>query len=80
MALVVSLEKEEDRSVRSAHPTRIPCKYMVGEYDGRKILQLNTYGSDERQMPEKLSQTLQFDEHAALQLFRMLSSEFGFKE
>ncbi|SOB92616.1 hypothetical protein [Rhodobacter maris] len=80
MALVVSLEKEEERSVRSAHPTCIPCKYMVGEFDGKKVLQLNTYGSSEREIPDKLSQTLQFDEHAALQLYRMLKSEFGFKE
>ncbi|MDF2142253.1 hypothetical protein [Paenirhodobacter sp. CAU 1674] len=80
MALIVSLEKEEQRSIRSAHPTRIPCKYMVGSFDGKKVLQLNTYGSAGREIPDKLSQTLQFDETAAHQLFRMLKSEFGFKE
>ncbi|SIS75067.1 hypothetical protein [Phaeovulum vinaykumarii] len=80
MALVVSLEKDEGRELRAAHPTRVPCKYIVGECDGRKVLQLNTYGSGERAHPGKLSQTLQFDEDAASQLFRMLKSEFGFEE
>jgi len=80
MALVVSLEKDENRAIRSAHPTHIPCKYIVGEFDGKRVLQLNTYGSSSREIPDKLSQTLQFDEAAALQLFRMLKSEFGFKE
>jgi len=80
MALVVSLEKDDGREIRSAHPTRIPCKYMVAEFDGKRLLQLNTYGSTDRAIPDKLSQTLQFDEYAALQLFRMLKSEFGFKE
>ena len=80
MALVVSLEKEADRTIRSVHPTQLPCKYMVGEFDGKRVLQLNTYGSVSREIPGKLSQTLQFDEAAALQLYRMLKSEFGFKE
>ncbi len=80
MAMVVSLEEDEGRSIRSAHPTHIPCKYLIGTFDGKKVLQLNTYGSAGRELPGKQSQTLQFDEAAAYQLFRMLKSEFGFKE
>lgn len=80
MALVVSLERDLGRDIRAAHPTRIPCKYIVTEFAGKRLLQLNTYGSSNREIPNKLSQTLQFDENAALQLYQMLKSEFGFKE
>ncbi|TCP41432.1 hypothetical protein [Rhodovulum marinum] len=79
MAFVISIEKDE-REIRSAHPTELVCKYMVAERDGRRILQLNSYGSNDRDMPDKLSQTLQFGEEAAEQLYRILAAEFGFKD
>ncbi|GGE39904.1 hypothetical protein [Actibacterium pelagium] len=77
MALVTKLEKD-DRSIKALHPTQLVCRYMVEENGGRRILQLNTYGSAERDNPEKLSQTLQFSEESAQELFEMLKSEFGF--
>jgi hypothetical protein len=45
---------------------------------GAKLLQIDTYGSDVRQMPGKVSQTLQFDEARARQLWEVLGREFGF--
>ncbi|MBB4020902.1 MULTISPECIES: hypothetical protein [Actibacterium] len=77
MAFVRSIERD-DKEVRSAHPTQLVCKYMVGERDGMKVLQLNSYGSDDRDMPGKLSQTLQFSEESARQLYQILHAEFGF--
>lgn len=77
MAFVTSLE-QDDRDVKSVHPTTLVCKYAVRETDGRKILQLNSYGSNSRDMPDKLSQTLQFGEEAAAQLYRVRAAEFGF--
>ena len=77
MALVVSLEKD-DRDFRSIHPTKLAARYLVAECDGKRMLQINSYGSNDREMPEKLSQTLQFDEASARQLFEILSREFGF--
>ncbi len=79
MAFVRSIEKD-DRSLRSAHPTELVCKYIVGERDGMKVLQLNSYGSGGREIPDKLSQTLQFGEESARQLFLVLKTEFGFEE
>ncbi len=78
MAFVIQLEKD-DREFRSLHPTKVICKYVINERDSRKILQLNTYGSDHREVPGKLSQTIQFDEEAARQLYMLLTREFGFK-
>ena len=77
MAMVTSLVKD-DRTARSAHPTRIEARYLTLESDGNIVLQINSYGSDTRDVPGKLSQTLQFDEHSARQLFDVLKKEFGF--
>ncbi len=78
MAIVTRIEKD-DRSL-GAHPTRLVAKYIVAERDGKRVLQLNSYGSEDRQVPGKLSQTLQFTEESAYQLYRVLKAEFGFKD
>ena len=76
MAIVTNLELD-DRQLKGRHPTEVTCRYLVDEIDGRKLLQLNTYGSEQREVPNKLSQTLQFDELAAKQLFNLLKREFS---
>ena len=77
MAYVKSIVRD-DHEIRSLHPTIVECRYVVAEKDGRKLFQLNSYGSSERQMPDKLSQTLQFDETAARRLWELLEKEFSF--
>ena len=79
MAFVSNILQDE-RDFKSAHPSHTECKYMIGEVDGRKIIQLNSYGSETRDVPGKLSQTLQFDERTAKHLFDILKKEFGFRE
>ncbi|MEM5477027.1 hypothetical protein [Pacificibacter sp. AS14] len=79
MAFVHKISKDEDREIRSLHPTRLECRYIASESNGMKILQLNSYGSDDRDVPGKLSQTLQFDENSAQELFQVLKAEFGFE-
>jgi len=78
MAYVKRLERD-DRDFRSLQPTQVICKFLVAESDGKKILQLNTYGSDDREVPGKLSQTLQFGEQSAKDLFDLLADEYGFR-
>ncbi len=56
----------------------VDAKVFVQEYDGRRLLQISTYGRDSRQFPGKLSQTFQIDEQAALALFNILKQEYGF--
>jgi hypothetical protein len=47
MALIRSFEmKTRERS--GLHPTRVDCEWSVFERDGQRLLQLDTYGSDER--------------------------------
>lgn len=59
------------------HPTEVDCTYQtVYDKDGTKYLQLTTYGSDSRKSRPKSSQTIQMDEHAALELAKILLEQF----
>ena len=75
MAIVTNLEPD-DKRFRGRQRTALVCRYMVGCDGGQKILQLNSYGSEGREHPEKQSQTLQFDESSAKQLYDVLKQEF----
>ena len=76
MAFITKFEKDEERSFKSVHPTEVVARYLVAERDGKTILQLNTYGSVTREMPGKLSQTLQLDQKSAEELVNILKAEF----
>jgi hypothetical protein len=76
MALVSSV-KRDDRDFKGIHQTSVEFLYLVGERDGKKVIQLNTYGSEDREIPNKLSQTIQFDRAAAEMLVDVLRREFG---
>jgi len=79
MALVKGFAPAQRKTLR-LQPTRVICRYAVDELPGGgKLLQLDTHGSDEREIPGKVSQTLQLNEQAALVLWEILGREFGFK-
>jgi len=80
MTFIRNLEPDRQTRVKNIHPTSVPCRYAVGVSEGIKVLQLNTYGSEDRVVSGQYSQTLQFDEATALQLYRVLQKEFGFKD
>lgn len=75
MALVTSLEQNpKDR--QSVHrPTRCFYAIVAGE-GGERYLQLDTIGSENREIPEKVSQSIQFDRQAAGQLIQILRQAF----
>lgn len=78
MAFVKQLVRGERASLR-IQPTQVVCRYTVGALpDGRKLLQLDTHGSEDRELPGKLSQTLQLDEETARALWALLGREFKF--
>lgn len=74
MALISRFEK------RPLEPRRIHdgvlCGYAVAEVGGRRIIQLETYGSADRKIPGKVSQSLQLDEDGAKELIRILHRAF----
>lgn len=51
--------------------------YTLFEYCGKKYFQIDTYGSAERLMPEKISQSIQLDEEMARKLVDILKYEFS---
>jgi hypothetical protein len=54
-------------------PTHVTAFAKVFTPDGgAPVIQLDTFGSEDRAMPDKQSQTLQFGKDSAAQLFQFL--------
>lgn len=52
------------------------CTYsIIRGSDGRKSLQIDTYGSAHRKMPDKKSQSIRFSPEAITQLREILANE-----
>ncbi len=64
----------DEREIRSIQPTEVECRYLVKEIDDGPANR-----SDERQFEGKLSQTLQFDEKSARQLWEILGAHSRFR-
>lgn len=74
MARIISFEEVAAGNDRLHGPVHCGHKIFPGP-DG-PILQLDTYGSTERQIEGKVSQTLQIDRTAAEQLMKLLRTAF----
>lgn len=75
MALV--REFQEVGSDRNGVHKPVLCGWRTFRVDDETILQLDTYGSDERQIPNKVSQSFQFDREGAAVLLRLIRDVFG---
>jgi len=74
MALVEKLE--EQKLERRAEHKLVRCSYWVfTQEDGTRLLQLDTYGSKERQMRDKKSQSLRFSPDALKQLLAIVKEQ-----
>jgi hypothetical protein len=71
------IERFEERPLE---PTRVHagvhCGYRAIDLGNRRVLQLETYGSKERKIPEKVSQVIQLDEAGAKELKRIIERSF----
>ncbi|WP_152049501.1 HNH endonuclease [Tautonia marina] len=75
MALVTSLEQNQKVRHSVHRPTR--CLYAIVDGSaGERYLQLDTVGSADREIPDKVSQSIQFDRQAAGQLLGLLLKAF----
>jgi hypothetical protein len=74
MAVVRSLDRLTTSSSR--HPTEVEATYQVVRDGGEVLFQLTTYGSPERKLRGKGSQTLQFDRSMAERLVAALREAF----
>ena len=55
---------------------KVYSTYSIFTENGQKYLQLDTYGREERDNPEKISQSIQFDRETAQYLVNLLIQEF----
>jgi len=79
MAFIKEFQRSERASLR-VQPTQVVCRFAVDEVSpGRRVLQLDTHGSDQREIAGKVSQTLQLDEQRARQLWELIGREFNFR-
>lgn len=75
MALVINLKKgAKDRD--SIHKQTECTYFIVHNKTNDKFLQLDTYGSADRELKGKLSQSIQFSPEAIKQLKELLAKEF----
>ena len=64
---------EKDRV--SVH-TKVTTTYSVFDVKGEKYVQIDTYGKNDRAIPEKISQSIQFDRESAKFFVNLLINEF----
>ncbi|MDR2044180.1 MAG: methionyl-tRNA formyltransferase [Clostridium sp.] len=72
----LSRTKRIDKNRNVVHD-KVSCTYTAFENAGNKYIQIDTYGRVERETPEKLSQSLQFDKESAKFLVDLLIREFN---
>ncbi|PUA40822.1 methionyl-tRNA formyltransferase [Paenibacillus elgii] len=56
--------------------TEAECTYNILVHNGRKYIQINTYGSKERVHTNVVSQSIQLDEQSAKQLIDIIKTEY----
>ncbi len=75
MALITSFEPSQKERNTIHRSTK--CFYsIVRSNNGQSYLQLDTVGSEDRQLTDKISQSIQFDKKAAEHLIQLLGQTF----
>lgn len=74
MALVTSYFQVQSETESKHRP--VTCGWREVVVGGERLLQIDTYGTAERAIPNKVSQSLQFDVRSAAELRRILDEVF----
>jgi hypothetical protein len=78
LAIVKSF-KVDEAAKGSLHPTEVNARVkVINGIDRLPILQIDTFGSAGREMPGKLSQTLQLTPEAAAELFGIIKRVYRY--
>ena len=77
MAQIRLEDIERIEKARNVLHEKVYTTYTSFEKDGQKYFQLDTYGTSKREIPEKVSQSIQLDETSARFLVKLLIEEFG---
>ena len=57
---------------------KVYTTYSVFDDCGKHFVQIDTYGRSDRELPGKISQSIQLDESSAKFLFDLLKKEYNF--
>ena len=75
MALITDFTPSSSER-RSLHRTTVTCGWLSFQTDRGRILQLDTYGSEERKLVGKVTQTVQLDRSGAETLLALVEDVF----
>lgn len=79
MALInIKKLKRTDKNRNNIH-NEVHSSFTIFEKNGDKYFQLDTYGSEFREMPEKVSQSIQLNYETAKFLVDLLKKEYKIK-
>lgn len=77
MALIKNIKRIH--KIRGSVHKPVDCTYFTfNNFNGDKYLIIDTYGSKDRQIKNKVSQTIQLNKESAKQLFKIIKEEFDF--
>lgn len=77
MALITDKKFARIEKNRNSIHKPTSATYAIFEESGERYFQIDTYGSDERIMKEKISQSVQLDKKMAVKLIDVLRNEFN---
>lgn len=77
MAKINVSEMQRERKERPRQHDAVRATYDVFEIDGRRFIQIDTYGSNNREYQDVISQSIQLDENSVHELMKLLKSHFG---
>lgn len=69
-------EFHEVRADKNGLHKPVSCGWRAFHAEDEKILQLDTYGSTDRKIPNKVSQSIQLDREGAARLLRIIGDVF----
>lgn len=75
MALIQTFDRVTKERQAVHKPTRCTYCEFIGPGD-KRYLQLDTFGSEDRDFPDKVSQSIQFGEDAARELMEIIKRTF----
>ena len=76
MALLLASKLNRTEKERNSIHKPTTATYTSFVSQDRRYFQIDTYGSDDRVMPEKVSQSIQFDDETAKIIVELLKKEF----
>lgn len=75
----LDMEKfSKSERLRNTIHERVYAEYVVFEQNGEKYVQIDTFGRSDREIPGKVSQTIQLDKESARFLVELLLREYNF--